>query len=295
MTTFRLAHISDPHLPPPALPFRWRDLASKRVLSQFAWRRKRRRHRREVLDVLIADIRAQGMDHLAITGDVTNFATPEEFTAARSWLQTLGDPSAVTLSPGNHDALTAEDLPDHFAAWAPWLGDAGGGFPYLRVRGAIAILNLSTAVRTGVHLAQGALGEDQLRRAGELLRETGVDGLYRVILIHHPPVAGLVSARKALRDLGAFQSLLQEVGADLVLHGHAHETLLSSVPGPGAPIPVMGVPSASTPAGLAHDQAARWNAIEVTRVPGGFSTLVRARSVNINLDVEPLGAFHLAI
>src|SRR5690349_23863553 len=50
LTAFRLAHLSDPHLTPPPLPFRWGDLASKRALSRFAWRRKHHRHSAAVLD-----------------------------------------------------------------------------------------------------------------------------------------------------------------------------------------------------------------------------------------------------
>lgn len=295
MTAFRLAHISDPHLAPPALPFRWRDLVSKRVLSQFAWRRKRRRHRREVLEALTADIRVQGADHLAITGDVTNFATPEEFAAARSWLESLGDPFGVTLSPGNHDALVAYGLAEPFASWTPWLGDAPGDFPHLRVRQGIAILNLSSAIPTALHLAQGALGQDQLQRARQLLVQARAERLYRVVLIHHPPLAGVVAPRKALRDRQALQALLQDVGAELVLHGHAHEALLGTLAGRDGPIPVMGVPSASTPAGLAHDQAARWNAIDVTRTRGGFTTRVSARGITSSLQMEPLGEFTLSI
>ena len=90
MTVFRLAHISDPHLPPPDLPFRWRDSMSKRALSQFAWRRKRHRHDRRVLDALTADIAGARVDHVVVTGDLINFATPEEFAQAKAWLEGLG-------------------------------------------------------------------------------------------------------------------------------------------------------------------------------------------------------------
>jgi hypothetical protein len=39
--------------------------------------------------------------------------------------------------------------------------------------------------------------------------------------------------------------VLQKCGADLILHGHLHKTMLESVPGPDGPIPVVGVRSAS--------------------------------------------------
>lgn len=293
LTAFRLAHLSDPHLTPPPLPFRWRDVASKRLLSRFAWRRKHRRHSRAVLDAITADIRARTPDHVALTGDLINFATPEEFAAARIWLEGLGDPSAITVSPGNHDALVAEGAPQDFSPWRPWLGDDDGTFPHLRVRGPVAIVNLSSAVPTRIHLAQGRLGKAQIEQAALLLAETGDIGLYRVVLIHHPVVAGVVSRRKALTDRDALLAVLGNSGAELILHGHAHEALLTSVPGPRGAIPMMGVPSASTPAGLAHDEAARWNEIEVRRDGGGFQTQVTARGVTASLAVETLGRFCL--
>lgn len=293
MTAFRLAHLSDPHLPPPPLAFRWGDAASKRLLSRFAWRRKRHRHQRGVLDAITADVRARSPDHVAITGDLINFATPEEFAAARAWLESFGDPAGVTVSPGNHDALAAAGAPAGFAPWRPWLGDgADGDFPQLRVRGPVAIVSLSSAVPTALHLAQGTLGAAQLERASGLLRETGARGLYRVLLVHHPVAPGAVSGRKALTDAAALRAVLAEAGAELVLHGHAHEALLTSTPGPQGPIPALGVPSASTPAGL-HDQAARWNEIQIARDGGAFHTRVTARGITAGLTVEDLGSYVL--
>lgn len=293
MTAFRLAHLSDLQLPPPPLPFRWRDVASKRLLSRFAWRRKQHRHLQAVLDAIAADVAAQAPDHVAITGDVINFATPEEFAAARTWLESLGDPANVTVSPGNHDALSAAGAPKSFAPWAPWLGDdAAGGFPHLRVRGPVALINLSSALPTALHLAQGTLGQVQIDRARAILRETGDQGLYRVVLVHHPVAAGVVAGRKELTDAGPLRAMLSEVGAELILHGHAHEALMTRTAGPRGQIPILAVPAASTPAG-GRGEPARWNEIDIARDGAGFRTTITARGITPALTVAPLGAFVL--
>ena len=276
------------------MPFRWGDVVSKRLLSRLAWRRKRSRHVKAVVDAITADILSRRADHLAITGDLTNFSTPEEFVAARAWLSGLGDPAQITVSPGNHDALVSHDASPDFHAMRSWLGDsAGTGFPFLRVRGPVAIVNLSSAGPTQVHLAQGTLGTDQVDRAEAMLRETGEAGLYRVVLLHHPLADGVVASRKALTDAGAMRAALHRAGAELVLHGHAHEALLSVVPGPHIDIPVMGVPSASTPALLPHDQAARWNDLEILRNGRVFQTRVTAREITADLGVVTTGQFIL--
>lgn len=292
LTAFRIAHLSDPHLSPPPLPLRWRDVVSKRTLSRLAWRRKQARHARPVLDAIVADIRGRAPDHIALTGDLTNFSTPEEFAAAQEWLRTLGDPASVTVSPGNHDALVAVGAPTDFSPWRPWLSDDTEAFPSLRVRGPVAIVNLSSAIPTAPHLAQGTLGDRQIKQAGQMLTDAGASGLFRVVLVHHPVTAGVVSGRKALTDRATLQAMLGTVGAELILHGHAHEALLTGVAGPNGAIPAMGVPSASTPTGL-HDQPARWNEIEISRDGAGFRAHVTARGVTPDLTVEVLGRFWL--
>src|SRR5262249_54143112 len=154
-----------------------------RLLSRFAWRRKHHRHSGSVLAALVADVKTASPDHVAITGDLINFAAPEEFATARIWLEGFGDPADLTVSPGNHDALAAAGAPKRFSPWGPWLGDDAGDFPHLRVRGPVALINLSSAVPTALHLAQGTLGAAQVDRAEALLRETGERGLYRVVLV----------------------------------------------------------------------------------------------------------------
>lgn len=270
MSIFRLAHLSDLHLPPPKGAFGWRDLLSKRLLSRIAWRRKHREHRPEILAAVIADLKAQAPDHVAITGDLTNYASPAEFEAARIWLEALGLSRDITVSPGNHDALVNARGVEAFAAWTPWLGDTGETrFPQVRVRDGVAVFNLCSAVPTAPHLATGRLGPAQLERLAALLADPAYRDAFRVLLIHHPPVAGAVAKRKCLEDQDDLRAVLVAHGADLVLHGHAHDAMVATLPGPGESlIPVLGVPSASALGQRGHP-AARWHSVEIAREADG--------------------------
>jgi 3',5'-cyclic AMP phosphodiesterase CpdA len=289
--SFRLAHLSDPHLPPPPGALEWRDLASKRLLSRLAWQRKGHQHQRAILDALTADVRAYGPDHIALTGDLTNFSTRLEVAAARDWLETLGPPSDVTVSPGNHDALVGR-ADGTFGAWAPWLGDGDDApFPRVRERGGIALINLCSAVPTALHLATGRLGEAQLQRLDAVLAGLAGRGLFRLVMIHHPPVPGVVSRRKSLVDGDALAAVVRRHGVDLVIHGHAHEAAVSTLQGPEGPIPVLGVPSASAAPDGRHP-AARWHAFEITPSPAGPTVRVTARGLDARLGrFEPLGTY----
>ena len=279
MSIFRLAHLSDLHLPPPQGAFGWRDLLSKRLLSRIAWRRKHREHRPEILAAVIADLKAQALDHVAITGDLTNYASPAEFEAARLWLEALGPSHDITVSPGNHDALVdakggRKGGGGAFAAWTPWLGDAGETqFPQVRVRDGVAIFNLCSAVPTAPHLATGRLGQAQLERLATLLGDPAYREAFKVLLIHHPPVEGVVAKRKSLEDQDELRAILATHGADLILHGHAHDAMVATLPGPGGTmIPVLGVPSASALGQRGHP-AARWHGVEIERQTDGQITV----------------------
>lgn len=290
MTGFRLAHLSDLHLPPPALPLH--RLAPKQWLSLLAWRRKRHRHRIEVLNAIAADVAEAAPDHVAITGDLTNFATAPEFDAAAQWLRSLGDPSKVTVSPGNHDALTGRGGAARFAPWQAWLGDSPDiVFPMVRRRGRIAIFNLCSALPTALHKAQGRLGDAQLDRLGAGLTQAGEEGLTRVILVHHPITHGVVAGRSELVDRQALGQVLARTGGELVLHGHAHAAAVSTLPGPNGRIPVLGVPSASAAHG--HGEAARWHMIEIGE---GQDPSIRltARGLEPSGRAHQLGRYALA-
>src|SRR5262249_59546728 len=100
---FTLAHLSDPHLAPLPVP-RWSELIGKRVTGYINWQQRRRFiHDAATLAAIVADIKAQAPDHLAVTGDIANIALVAEFSRGRDWLQELGSPRECTFVPGNHE------------------------------------------------------------------------------------------------------------------------------------------------------------------------------------------------
>ena len=173
--SFTLAHLSDPHLPPlPAA--RLRDLASKRALGYLNWTRNRHKyHRREVLDALVADLRTQAPDHIAVTGDLVNLSLEAEFAPSRAWLESVGEAERVTVIPGNHDAYVRATRHRAMEAWADYVrGDIAGetgAFPFVRRRGPVALIGVSSAVPTPPLMATGRLGRAQLRALDAILAQ----------------------------------------------------------------------------------------------------------------------------
>lgn len=279
---FTLAHISDPHLGP-LPPFRARDLMNKRFFGYLSWIRKREAlHRPEVLAALADDLGARGADHLVVTGDLTNIALEEEFSRVAAWLQGLGGPQAVTVIPGNHDAYVAVPWEASLAKWQPFMScEAGGmggpeGFPFVRYRGPAAIVGLSSAQPTPLFCAHGTLGAEQLARLKALLKRLGEEGWFRVVLLHHPPHLQGIARRKRLVDATPFREAIAEAGAELILHGHDHKFGSEKISGPGASVPVVGVPSASAGRDGKHP-VAHYQLYGIERAGNGWRIDVTAR------------------
>ncbi len=276
---FVVAHLSDPHLGPLPRP-RLAELSGKLMLGYLNWQRRRRvRHRPEVLDRLVEDLKSHRPDHIVVTGDLVNLSLRAEFTPARDWLCRLGSSHDVTVVPGNHDAYMQDALRRPVDHWGDYMrGDSLGiaapperppHFPFVRRRGPVALIGLSTAVPTPPFLATGKLGAEQLIRLADVLAHLQHEGLFRVVLVHHPPMFDGRHRFKRLVDDGPLRRVLAEHGAELVLHGHIHVHSLRWLAGPRSPIPAVGVPSASASIGTG-DEPAAYNLYRIDQHPAGW-------------------------
>ena len=279
---FRLAHISDIHLGPlPELSFR--ELATKRMLGYYNWQKNRKKMMfGETLLSLTTDMRSFKPDHVCVTGDLVNLATDQEIAAAGVWLKELGAPKDVSVVPGNHDAYVPGALAKACADWHDYmLGDepaAAGGklFPYVRLRGPVAICGVSTAEATAPFFATGTFKRRQALALARMLSACRATGHFCVVMIHHPPVANSTSWHKRLIGKQYFWKVVRDAGADLVLHGHTHLDTLYWIAGLNGLVPVVGVPSASQNPG-ADKPAARYNLFEIEGEPGAWTLTHRER------------------
>lgn len=248
---FVLAHVTDAHLGP--LPrARFAELAGKRALGVLNWRRGRQ-HRFSIatIDLLVDDIKAMAPDHIAVTGDLVNVGLAAEFATGLNFLKSLGEGPDVTVVPGNHDAYVRSTAHHSLLNWGDYMrGDGVNGdvtdesaFPFVRRRGDVALIGVSSAIPTHPFMATGKVGRAQRERLGAVLDELGAEGLFRVVMIHHPP-AGLRAGHKRLIDEVAVRDVLARHGAELVICGHDHVPMVEMIPGPNSGlIPVVEAPS----------------------------------------------------
>ncbi len=289
---FRLAHLSDPHLGP--LPVASiRELASKRVLGYINWHRNRAVAMRGDLVLRLAEaVKATRPDHIAVTGDLVNIALKAELEPARAFLETLGESSDVTVVPGNHDAYVPGALERASEIWRDFmLGDhdhVQPRWPTLRRRDPVALVGVSTARASAPFMATGYVSVPQATVLGETLVTAGHHGLFRVVLIHHPPVRGSTDWHKRLIGGSRVRQAIHAHGAELVLHGHTHLNTQMSVEGPDGMVPVVGVPSASQEPG-GRMPGAGFNLFDIDRTNAGWTVRLTEHRI-----LRPGGEFEVA-
>ncbi len=269
----RLAHCSDLHL----LSLEgsgWLDFVNKRWIGGLNLLMNRgRHHQTPIWEAMMEDFNGQKIDHILVTGDVTNLALDEEFRFAKELFGKLDlGPNDITVLPGNHDAYVqagATYFKQHFGEFftsdAEFAWPDGESWPCIRKRGPITLFGLSTSLQTPWFTAYGVIGDAQLERLRTALLDERFAGTRRIVAIHHSPAEPKARSRvRGLRDRHKLYKILEETGAELILHGHEHLDLSASLPAKGGAVSVRGIQSGTYDAGDgAMHKRARYRIYEI--------------------------------
>jgi 3',5'-cyclic AMP phosphodiesterase CpdA len=237
----KIAHFSDLHLYAAHDVPAWRFL-NKRLTGWANLRLKRGNvHHAAHVRAIARAVAAAAVDHVVVTGDLTNLALEPEFELAREvFAVDLGlDPARVTVVPGNHDVYTrgavASRRFEHY--FGPWLQSDlpelavdthGARFPVVKLRDRAAIVALSSAVPRPPFVAAGELGRAQLDALARVLAHPEVARRFVVIAMHHPAVNTWSRGKtylEGLRDAPALLDELRHLPRGMLLHGHLHRRI----------------------------------------------------------------------
>ena len=274
-----LAHISDVHLAP-LPPIKWTELANKRMTGFINWRLRRHNSLSgDGLANLVRHMREQKPDFTAVTGDLVNLGLEAEANTALNWLQTVGAPEDVCVSPGNHDAYVRPSFGYNNARWGDYMnGEAldAAQFPFVRRIGDVALIVCSSAVPSPPFFAIGRFEQDQADRLSRILKLLGDAGYFRIIMIHHPPNLESRHPRLGLYGAKLFRDAVARHGAELVLHGHTHKSSIFAIPGLTGDVPVVGVAAAgAAQSEAASEDPARYNLFKIERLGTAWSCTMR--------------------
>ena len=101
----------------------------------------------------------------------------------------MSAPPDIALPKHWDDYLDGDDAPDN-----------GAAFPFLRRRGPLALIGVSSAVPTAPLMATGWLGRTQFDALERILTRLSAEQAFRVLLIHHPLRSSF--ARQAIDRFG---------------------------------------------------------------------------------------------
>ena len=298
----RLAHFSDLHVLSLAGVGPHRFL-NKRLSGWANLRFKRNHvHKPAYVRAIAREITRAKIDHVAITGDLTNLALEPEFAAVKRLIEEdLGlSPADVSVVPGNHDlytrgAMSSRRFRTYFGEFiasdlAEIPVDVGlGGFPLVRIRGPLAIIGLSSAVPRLPFVAAGKVGRAQLDALARALVHPAVKERTPVVLLHHPahnPASRLKTLLEGLHDADELAGHMQGVEHGLILHGHLHRRVRRSLATRTGSMHVVGATSAS----LHHEQPERMAGFNVY----DFDDRGRLQAVEAHVLDPATNAFRVA-
>ncbi len=257
----RIAHFSDLHM----LSLEGVTLGRflNKRLTGWAMLRFHRKsvHKPAAVRAVADEVKRANIDHVAITGDLTNLALESEFDMVRGFIEKdLGlHADQVSVIPGNHDVYTRGSAAKRrFEAYCgDWIKSDvpefgvehfGARYPYVKLRKNVAVIGMSTAVPRGPLMAAGQFGAAQIDQLAKLLEHPEVKSRTKVILQHHPAhnlrnraiayLEGLHDSKHMLRTLNRLEH-------GLILHGHSHIRVRRTVTTEVGRIDVVGATSAS--------------------------------------------------
>ena len=228
--TVRIGQLSDIHVRDfSGLTFA--DIFRKRLIGYVNYEARRRsEYSVEVVKAAVSEMIDAALDHVVVTGDLSNVALESAWRRARTLLEPL-DEAGIGLSviPGNHDAYVSAALDGTFErVFDDWRGDAhkrAHPYPYVVRVGPVSLVHANTGVPTPPLQAFGRLGEAQLGRLNEVLSAERAEGRVVVLALHHHPTRAPHKEHertRGLHDAAALREVLRAHAVPLVLHGHNH-------------------------------------------------------------------------
>ena len=183
--------------------------------------------RTPVVEALVALAARLRPDLVVLSGDITQRARTEQFSAARTAMNRLGAP--LLALPGNHD-IALFDLWSRFVrTYARYSAAFGSDLAPVFASHDLLVIGVNTT-RARRH-KDGEVSSEQIGAVAQQLRQATPEQL-RVVVVHQPiDVMRAEDLPNRLHNHAAAQQAWAAAGADLVMGGHIHLPYVMPLPG----------------------------------------------------------------
>src|SRR6266542_295684 len=223
-----IAQLTDLHLL--EIDYRNRPLGPRARLSYLSLGRPLDpRERRERAAYALQEVRAAGVDHLMITGDLTEDGYLAQFEVLAELLaDSRIAPERITLVPGNHDAYAdggtfAEAMAGPLK---PYAQTSAFGLP-IELRD-VTIVPVSTAFHQSPLRSAGAIAASDLAELAGIASNESLRGRPLVFAQHHPPGRHFLPFLQwvdGLVEHHASWTFFERCPHLYVVHGHTHRAV----------------------------------------------------------------------
>jgi 3',5'-cyclic AMP phosphodiesterase CpdA len=282
-----IAHFSDIHFSK-IENITFRQLLSKRLYGYIYWYLGRnKRYNYAILNALRKDLLTEDISHIVITGDLVHLSLPDEFISIKKWLETIGGADKITVIPGNHDFYVPSGKRLYGNAWNSYITGSSEyitknkKFPFVKIIKNVAIIGVDSNVITPPFFAYGFLGKSQLKDLENLLSKIP-DGLFTVLLIHHPPVKGVATNNNSLVDMKVITEIIKSGKIKLILHGHTHYYNISCIDSKIGKVPVIGVPPAVS---IETNKVAGYNIYYISDIKQHWKLTVKRKEFSMQKNI----------
>ena len=172
-----------------------------------------------LLEPLRTRVREAQPHLVAVSGDLTQRAKPEQFREARVFLDTLPKPQVVV--PGNHDVPLYNVFMRFFRPFYRYHHYIGENLEPEYIDEEIAVIGINTA--RSFTFKGGRINEEQLARVQARICHLG-DTVTKIIVTHHPfdVPDRLEKGGQIIGRADMAMEALARCGVDVLLSGHLH-------------------------------------------------------------------------
>lgn len=225
------------------------------LIDQFKQLFYRHAFPRNLFKPLSESIKHRQVDHITVTGDITNFSRKLEYQDFLSGFAEWVDKQQISVVPGNHDtkyfasSISFVDglgsmIPDEYPSFLrkrkkspfPYVKELGENICLISLNSTKDIKSLSLP-ESLITNSRGCFSKDQFKELEEILANKHMWGKFIIVAIHHHLIdvssyASTISKRfpysyymDKMEGCDELLDLLKKHGVQLILNGHIHYPL----------------------------------------------------------------------